>query len=153
MAYPSLRYGYGGGPLSYSLPFNNGPAIVTLKFSEPNKLAPGQRLFTFRVDNQIPQQIDIFKLSGGQKKALDISFPIIVANGVVNITFTAQVGNSLINVIAIQQLATNFIVSKWLTNPSGIQYLEVSGKVNGRFLAFNPDSSFTLDPTKWTSIP
>lgn len=156
MPYPTLRYGYGGVSFSYHLNFPVGPAFLTLSFSEPTKINSSQRLFTYKVNNLAPVQIDVFKLSGGLKKKLDVTIPILVDVDGVNILFTAQIGNAIINKIQLTQLLVDVKspILSWLTCPSGscqgIQYLKLSSSTgNKELIAVPPDHDVSLQVQSW----
>lgn len=118
MPLPTLRYGYAAAPLTYTLTFPTGPALVTLSFVEPNKTGIGQRIFTYKVNNQAPISLDIFKLSGGQKKQLDVTV-MTVSSGTITIVLTPQVGNAVISAIRIDQIMTSLLpITQFTTCPN-----------------------------------
>jgi hypothetical protein len=91
--YDTLRYGYGMNPFSYSIPVPNGTCSLTLGFSEPNKTAAGQRVFTITANDQTVAGVDIFARAGAQKTAVTIPLAgVVVSAGVLKIGFTAQPG-------------------------------------------------------------
>lgn len=98
----TLRYGYGGDALSYSIPFQNGIYEITFLLTEPTKTGPNQRMETITANGVISQSLDIFALGGGQKSAYRYKMLVMVSTGVLNITFKASLSNPLGSAIEVR---------------------------------------------------
>lgn len=101
--YDTLRYGYSMAPLTYAIPVPNGTCDVTLGFSEPNKTAAGQRVFSIAANDQAVAGVDIFARAGAAKTIVTIALPgVVVSSGVLQIRFTPQPGtwNAFVSNIA-----------------------------------------------------
>ncbi len=91
--YDTLRYGFGMASFAYAIPMPNGTCNLTLGFSEPNKTAAGQRIFTITANDQTVAGVDIFARAGAQKTAITIPLSgVVVSAGVLQIGFTPQPG-------------------------------------------------------------
>jgi hypothetical protein len=78
------------GLFSYTFPVPNGNHTVNLKFAEPYFYSAGQRIFSVYINNvPVLTDFDIYAASGGFMKALDLSFPVSVSYGQVQISFMA----------------------------------------------------------------
>ena len=85
--YKSGRY----GNFSYRIPLPNGNYTVTLKFAETYWNAAGKRIFNVSMQGlQVISDLDIFA-KVGKNAAYDVSVPVSVTNGKLNIKFTGVV--------------------------------------------------------------
>lgn len=98
--YQSSRY----GPFVYSIPVSNGTYNVTFKLAEIwiDPMAVGARVFTLTVEGTTTSAIDIVSLAGGQYLPYDLTVPITVADGAINITTTATADQSTLNGIVVR---------------------------------------------------
>jgi hypothetical protein len=98
--YRSERY----GNFSYNIPVANGSYQVTLKFAElDSKVRTGRRVFDVLMEGKrIISGLDIFARAG-RNKALDITVPVTVSDGYLNIQFRPQKGNAQVNAILIKR--------------------------------------------------
>ena len=102
--YQTERY---GKTFAYNIPLANGNYTVALKFAEVYWNAPGQRVFNVSIQGaQVLTNFDIYRLSG-KDAAIDMSFPAIVTNGMLNIGFTTVVDNAKISAIEITPATVN----------------------------------------------
>lgn len=105
--YDTLRYGWGMAPFSYQLPAPAGTCDLTLGFSEPNKTAAGQRVFTITANDQTVAGVDIFARSGAAKTVVTVAIAgVAVSSSGLRITFTPQPGtwNAMVsNITAVCQ--------------------------------------------------
>ena len=100
--YQSERY----GNFSYNIPLANGSYTVTLKFAEIYWTAAGERIFKVSMQGtQVISGLDIYA-QVGKDAAYDLSFPVIVTNGTLNITFTSVVDNAKVSAILITPAST-----------------------------------------------
>lgn len=88
--YATIRYGFGMLPFKYDIPAPNGSCAVTLGFSEPNKTAPGQRVFTIVANDQTVADVDVFARAGGAKIPTTLQLTIAVTDGFLHFTFTPK---------------------------------------------------------------
>lgn len=88
---------------SFSWPLVNGKYLVKLHFCETyeNIDGPGQRVFSFKVQDQEFKDFDVWVKAGGPLKAYVLPVPVDITNGKLSITFTANVENPQINGIEI----------------------------------------------------
>ncbi len=74
-----------------------------MKFSENYFSAPNKRIFSVNINGtQVISNLDIFK-QVGYGKPYDLTFPVTVSNGVINIAFINVLDWAIISGIAIQQ--------------------------------------------------
>jgi hypothetical protein len=92
---------YGMTSCAYTVP--NGAYDVNLFFAETyaGVTGVGQRVFNVNVEGTAINGIDPFAQAGGPNKALVKTVAVNVADGVLNISFAAKVGNPEINGIEI----------------------------------------------------
>ena len=95
--YQSERY----GNFSYNIPLANGSYIVTLKFAEIYWNAVGQRIFNVSMQGtRFITNLDIFS-KVGKNAAYDVSVPVTVTNGTLNINFSSITDYAKISAIVI----------------------------------------------------
>ncbi len=100
--YQTERY----GNFSYSIPLANGDYNVTLKFAEIYWGSAGERVFNVSMQGtQVITNLDIYA-QVGKDVAYDVTIPVSVTNGTLNITFTTVVDNAKVSAIAITQGTT-----------------------------------------------
>ena len=103
--YQSERY----GNFSYNIPLANGNYTVTLKFAEIYWNAAGQRIFNVSMQGtQVISNLDIYA-KAGKDGAYDVSVPVSVTNGVMNITFTSLRDYAKVSAIELT----------WIQSPGG----------------------------------
>lgn len=92
---------YGMESFSYKLP--NGKYLVKLHFAETFEgiYGPGERVFSFKVQNQEFNDFDIWTKAGGPNRAYVESVPVEITDGELRIEFTSQIENPAINAIEI----------------------------------------------------
>ena len=88
---------------SFSYPVPNGKYTVKLHFCETYDgiTGPGQRVFSFKVQDKEVKDFDVWAKSGGFQKAYVETMTVDVTNGKLQITFTPNVENPEINGIEI----------------------------------------------------
>jgi endoglucanase len=81
----------------------NGKYTVKLYFAETYEgiTGPGERVFSFKVGGKEFKDFDVWKKSGGAQRAYVETVEVEVTDGSLDITFTAQVENPLINALEI----------------------------------------------------
>jgi hypothetical protein len=95
--YQSERF----GNFSYAIPIANGSYQVTLKFAEILFRTAGRRVFDVSMEDQVVlSQLDLFQ-QAGRSKAFDVTIPITVTDGVLNIDFFSRMGAAKVNAILI----------------------------------------------------
>ena len=92
---------YSMDSFTYKVP--NGKYVVKLHFAETYDGigGPGDRVFSFKVQDKDFKSFDIWKKAGGAQKAYVESVPVEVTDGKLKITFTPDVQNPCINGIEI----------------------------------------------------
>lgn len=92
---------YSMDSFTYKLP--NGKYVVKLHFAETydGVGGPGDRMFSFKVQDKDFKDFDIWKKAGGAQKAYVESVPVEVTDGKLKVVFTADVQNPCINGIEI----------------------------------------------------
>jgi hypothetical protein len=95
---------------SFSWKLPNGKYIVKLHFAETfdGIGGPGDRVFSFKVQDKEFKDFDVWKKAGGGQKAYVEKVPVEITNGKLTITFTPKVENPEINGIEIipEEMAT-----------------------------------------------
>src|SRR5208283_4764580 len=105
--YQSERY----GNFSYNIPLTNGNYNVTLKFAEIYWNATGQRIFNVSMQGTpVISNLDIYA-KVGKNAAYDVTKPVSVTNGTLNINFTTVVDNAKVSAIEITGGAPNCTAS------------------------------------------
>lgn len=100
--YKSERY----GNFSYSIPVSNGSYNLVLKFAEIYWTAAGKRVFNVAVNGQtVINNLDIYSKVGA-KTAYDVTIPVNVTTGTINIVFTTVVDNAKVSAIKIVPATT-----------------------------------------------
>lgn len=124
--YQKERY----GNFSYSIPVTNGSYSVTLKFAETYFSASGQRIFSVTINGQtVISNLDIYA-TVGKNTAYDVTVPVNVANGAINISFTSSVNNAKINAIRVAPSTNTTSTSGtvlFADNAGGAQYTSSTG--------------------------
>jgi chitodextrinase len=137
--YQTQRY----GNFSYSVPITNGNYIVTLKFAETYWNSTGSRTFNVRMQgNQVIANLDVFA-HVGKNAAYDVTVPVNVTNGVLNINFTSLVDNAIVSAIVI----TNAQTPAYAVNAGGTQYTDSSG------IGYQADTNYSGGVTVKTTLP
>ena len=97
--YRTERYGM----TAFSWKLANGQYAVKLHFAEtlPRISGPGQRVFSFKVQDQEYNDFDIFLKAGGARAAFVQTVNVDVTTGKLDVTFTPKVQNPSINAIEI----------------------------------------------------
>ncbi|HPL63707.1 MAG TPA: malectin domain-containing carbohydrate-binding protein [Syntrophales bacterium] len=92
------------GNFSYSIPLANGSYQVTLKFAELDaRVRRGSRVFDVLIEGkEVISDLDIYSRAG-RNRALDITVPVTVSDGNLNIQFRPQRGNAQVNAILIKR--------------------------------------------------
>lgn len=89
------------GNFAYSIPLANGNYNVTLKFAEIHWNASGRRIFNVSMQGQqVISNLDIYA-KVGRNAACDITIPVSVANGALNIKFTSVVNYAKVSAIEV----------------------------------------------------
>ena len=92
---------WGMDSFSYKLP--NGKYLVKLHFAETYDgiNGPGDRVFSFKVQDKEFNDFDVWKKAGGPKRTYIEKVPVEITEGKLKIAFTANVDNPEINGIEI----------------------------------------------------
>jgi len=100
---PSLYRAERYSMTKFSQKVPNGKYTVKLHFAETYEelTGPGQRVFSFNVEGKDFKDFDVAKKAGGVRRAYIETVEVTVADGSLDITFTAQVENPEINAIEI----------------------------------------------------
>ena len=97
LLYQSERY----GNFSYNIPVKNGEYEVTLKFAEIYWTTAGQRVFDVLIEGKtVISKLDLVA-KVGSKAAYNVTVPVIVADGMLNISFQSVVDFAKISAITV----------------------------------------------------
>lgn len=119
--YQSVRYN-ASGPVVYQFGVANGNYTVTLKFAEPYYTSNGKRVFDIALNGTtVWSGLDVFAVTGGINRALDLAFPVSVSGGQITITLTGQVAAPMVSAIDIEPFTTIFL------NAGGSSYTDSTG--------------------------
>ena len=89
------------GNFSYRIPLANGNYTVTLKFAEIYENEAGRRLFHVKIEGkEVLSKFDIF-FRAGKNRAYDLQFPVMVADGALDIEFYSAAGDAKVNAILV----------------------------------------------------
>jgi subtilisin family serine protease len=94
------------GMTAYRFTVPNGTYRVDLAFAELLLKKAGQRVFGMSIEGTtVLANFDVFDQAGGRNVALDRTFTVVVTDGVLDITFVAQRGDSpIINGILVTEM-------------------------------------------------
>jgi subtilisin family serine protease len=100
--YADLRQGM----TDYRFTVPDGTYVVTLSFSELQLDKAGSRVFGVSLEGtQVLNNFDVWAAAGGRYVALDRTFVVEVTDGILDISFTAQRGDSpIINAIIVTEM-------------------------------------------------
>jgi len=91
-----------GPTLSYAIPLANGTYDLTLKFAEIYFTSADQRIFDVLVEGvERISNLDIFTAAGGANTAYDVTIPVTVSDGTLNINFNSDVTNAKVSAIKV----------------------------------------------------
>jgi chitinase len=94
------KYRLLAGEYRFTLP--NGTYDVTLKFAEPSVSVVGGRVMKITAEGIVLEnKLDIFAMAG-KSTALDLTYPVTVTDGVLNLAFARNGGSNDPIVSAIQ---------------------------------------------------
>lgn len=102
MLYQTYRYGSttAGSVFSYNVPLANGNYSVILKFAD--NMGVGKRVFDVKMEGTtVLSNFDIYA-KAGNNTAYDLTIPVSVADGVLNIGFVSKIGSPKINAIVVK---------------------------------------------------
>ena len=120
--YETERY----GNFSYVIPLANGNYEVTLKFAEIYWSAPGQRVFDVWIEGrQVLTDFDILAVVG-KNRAHDVTFPVTVTDGQLDIDFQATVDYAKVSAITVMEPPSPVILA---INCGGGEYIDDAGMV------------------------
>ncbi|MCM0082099.1 fibronectin type III domain-containing protein [Geomonas sp. Red32] len=146
--YQSERY---GTSFSYNIPAANGTYNVTLKFAESYFTASGKRIFSVAVNGTTAvSNLDIYAKVGANA-AYDVTVPVSVTNGTINVVLTASVNNAEIRGIKVAAATSTAPASgtvAFATNAGGSSY--TSGSTGVTYQADADYSGGTLGATTAT---
>ncbi|HYE05913.1 MAG TPA: malectin domain-containing carbohydrate-binding protein [Planctomycetota bacterium] len=100
--YRSERY----GTFSYAIPLATGDYVVVLQFAEIYFSSPGQRVFDVRVEGALALDDLDLVARVGRNAAYDVRVPVRVADGALNLAFSAVVQNPKLSAFRIERAAT-----------------------------------------------
>jgi hypothetical protein len=90
------------GRFSYALPVPNGSYDVTLRFVENTFSAKNQRTFDVHAEGRdVLSALDIYAVSG-KNTALDFTFTVSVADGVLDLAFLPRIGDAQVSAILVK---------------------------------------------------
>jgi len=100
--YQTERY----GDFSYAIPVANGDYNLTIQFAEIYWDGPGQRIFDVLVEGtERVSNLDIYAVAG-KDTAYDITLPVKVNDGVLNLEFRTDVDNAKLSGLKLTKIST-----------------------------------------------
>ena len=108
---------YGMDSFTYTLP--NGKYVVKLHFAETfhGISGPGQRVFSFKVQDKEFKDFDLWKQAGGHQRAYIETVPVDITDGQLKIAFSTSANNPEINGIEIIPAENRPVPSRGLPPP------------------------------------
>lgn len=95
--YQSERY----GNFSYAVPLVNGNYVVTLQFAERYWSAVGKRVFDVKIEGtEVQSNLDLVA-KVGPNAAYDVTIPVSVTDGMLNISFHTDVDNAKVSTVKV----------------------------------------------------
>ncbi len=147
--YQSERF----GNFYYSIPLSDGNYQVTLKLAEIYDPSPGTRVFGVKIGGQeVVTHLDLFK-QVGRLQAYDVTVPVTVTDGALEIDFEGTVGNAKVSAIVVTRNSSSAPVAPtspqvvWAVNCGG------PGTVDKAGIVYQADSRFTGGGSYATSQP
>ena len=108
--YQTERYGQN---FSYALPVANGDYSVTLQFAEIYFNAPGQRVFDVYAEGALViNDLDVWSAAGGENVAKDITVPVSVKDGELDLQFVSSVENAKVSGIRVTPMTVPVSVTQ-----------------------------------------
>jgi hypothetical protein len=96
--YQTERY----GNFAYHIPAANGNYSVTFKFAETKWSSKGKRVFNVAIAGQtVISNLDIYALVG-KNRAYDVTVPVTVTNGAIDINFISMVYYAKVDAIMVK---------------------------------------------------
>ncbi|MCX5908377.1 MAG: malectin, partial [Deltaproteobacteria bacterium] len=136
------------GNFSYNIPVVNGNYAVTLKFAEIYNHYAGGRIFDVKIEGkEVISNLDIFA-KAGKNKAYDVTIPVTVTDGMLNIEFRPDVGNAKVSAILVTP--TKLTPQLMITATAGTGgTLTPQGSVS---VNYGADQAFTIAPNSGSHI-
>jgi Malectin domain/Bacterial TSP3 repeat len=90
------------GAFSYAIPVANGNYVVTLQFAELTYAAVGRRLFDVLIEGKLVlDNLDLYA-TVGRYAAYDVTLPVTINDGVLDITFRIYVAEATVSAIVVE---------------------------------------------------
>ena len=123
--YQSERF----GNFSYTLPLASGNYTVVLRFAEIYWDQAGKRVFDVWIEGKrVIQNLDIFARVG-KNRAHDVTLPVSVTDGVLNIEFRSLVDNAKVSAIHVMNGQADESQIGYRLNSGGAQYTDTLGRI------------------------
>ncbi len=91
------------GNFSYNIPLANGNYNLTLKFAEISIKSRGRRVFNVLVGGRtVISRLDVYAKAGANR-AYDITVPVSVTTGALNIQFRSVYSNAIVNALTVSK--------------------------------------------------
>ncbi len=142
--YQTERY----GNFSYQIPLPNGNYEVTLKFAEIYWNGTGQRIFNVSMQGtQVISNLDIYA-KVGKNAAYDVTIPVSVTYGVLNIGFSTVVDNAKVSAIEVIGAGEDPVIA---LNTTSLNFGAIEGGANpaDQTIAISNAGGETMS---WTAI-
>jgi Malectin domain len=132
--YQTERY----GTFTYALPVADGDYLVTLKFAEVFFTQPGQRLFNVTMEGaEVLRELDLVA-EAGPRTAYDVTLPVRVTDGVLDLGFHSVIGGAKVNAILVEPAEPVLAVKA-----GGAQYTDVTNVVYQGDTGFSGGKTYT----------
>ena len=126
--YQSERY----GNFSYSIPISNGNYLVTLKFAETLYNASKRRIFDVQIEGvEVVSNLDLF-VQVDKNTAYDVTLPINVTEGILNIDFSPRRGNATVSAIIVATPSKSCLSFAY---PFGVSNAQVQNTASHYYIA------------------
>ncbi len=91
------------GNFSYNIPLANGNYNLTLKFAELSIKSRSRRVFNVLVGGRVViSRLDVYARAGANR-AYDVTIPVSVTSGTLNIQFRSVYNNAIVNAVTVSK--------------------------------------------------
>lgn len=92
----------------YTIPLNDGDYLVSLQFSETFFTNDNQRVFDLSLEgNLVLDNLDLHATAPGRSVAYDVTFPVTVVGGQLDLDVSSSINNPLLNALVVVEIPSS----------------------------------------------